>query len=95
MCVCVCGGGGTKLDQGGELDQKSGGGGNWPKVVLLFLVQGEKCVWGGGDMALCPPSPSLPLLSLMNIYICRFEDRCISLSAPPDHMLLRLVRVVQ
>ena len=58
MCVCV--GGGTKLDQGGELDQKSGGGGNWPKVVLLFLVQGEKCVWGGHGPVSPLPLPPTP-----------------------------------
>ena len=44
--VCVCGGGNWIKWGGGKLDQKSGGGANWPKVVFLFLVQGEKC--GGG-----------------------------------------------
>ena len=28
---------------------------NRPKMVFVFLVQGEKC-WGGGQMILCPPS---------------------------------------
>ena len=55
MCVCVCVGG--KLDKmggganwiksrGRQIGSKDGGGGNWPKVVFLFLIQGEK--WGGG-----------------------------------------------
>ena len=32
-----------------------GGGANWPKVVFLFLVQGEKCVCGGGANDTLPP----------------------------------------
>ena len=39
--------------EGGKLNQKSGGGANWPNVVFRFLFPGEKCVcvcvcvWGG------------------------------------------------
>ena len=34
-------GGGQIVSMGGGLDQKSGGVSTWPKVVFLFLVQGE------------------------------------------------------
>ena len=36
--------GGAKLDQmgGGQIESKAGGRGNWPNVIFLFLVQGEK-----------------------------------------------------
>ena len=60
--VMKSGGGGGQIGSSvcvwGELDQKSGGGANWPKVVGLFLVlvQGEKC----------PP----PNLSLESVCVC-------------------------
>ena len=42
-------GGGGKFDQmgGGGGDRIKSRGANWPKVVFLFLVQGEKCGGGG------------------------------------------------
>ena len=33
---------------GGQIGSNVGGGADWPKVVFLFLVQGEKCGVGGG-----------------------------------------------
>ena len=52
--VCVCVWGGIGSNGGGGIVSK--GGGNWPKVVVLFLVQGDKCVCvgGGGQMILWP-----------------------------------------
>ena len=47
------GGGGVKLDQGGQIGSNVGGGANWPKVVFIFIVQGEK--GEGRQMILCPP----------------------------------------
>ena len=57
MCVGR-GGGQIGSEGGGQIGSKVGGGGaNWPKVVFLFLVQSEKCVWGGGGANDTLPPP--------------------------------------